>query len=239
MNDTAVAVAPERTLVIGAPPEELSRDVTSAAAIAASYTNAVTRQEMREALSEDLKYNKGLQATVEAWRQKIVGPMNEALRNTNAFFKKLSGPLELAERVMKTEALRWDSEQDRKRRAAEAEAARLADEERRRLAAKAVVAKEAGDVETAHALASAAAVVAPAPIAAAPKIAGEVTRETWHAEVDDLAALARAVADGLVPSANILPNMPVLNKQAVALKGALSIPGVRAASDRNLSSRAS
>lgn len=50
----------------------------------------------------------------------------------------------------------------------------------------------------------------------------------WHAEVFDLLALVRAVADGTVPLAAVLPNPPYLDELAVRDKDALVIPGVRA-----------
>lgn len=51
--------------------------------------------------------------------------------------------------------------------------------------------------------------------------------ETWSAEVEDIIALAKAVASGKVPSSYILPNESLLNQQARSLKGELRIPGVK------------
>jgi hypothetical protein len=68
-------------------------------------------------------------------------------------------------------------------------------------------------------------VIAP-PTVQAPR--GIAPRETWSAEVTSLRDLAKAVAEGKITDAAILPNMVLLNNQARALKGELKIPGVRA-----------
>ena len=70
------------------------------------------------------------------------------------------------------------------------------------------------------------------PIQAAPKVEGVSFRDLWSAEVTDLLALARAVADGVVAPTLLIPNQPALNKMAVALKGELRIPGVVARCER-------
>lgn len=238
MNATTVAVAAPKTIVIGSPSADLEDQVSNAVAAADSYVGAVTCQEMREALAEDLKANKLLQKTVETERTTITGPINEGLRATNAFFRRFSEPLERAEVAMKREALKWDQEQERVRQAKAAEAARKADEEKKRLEAQAAEQAKAGNKETAHAIQQAALFVAPVPVAAAPKIAGETHQERWHAEVDDIRALARAVADGTVPTAYIEAVMPALNAQARALKSEMAIPGVRAVCERVLATRA-
>ena len=50
----------------------------------------------------------------------------------------------------------------------------------------------------------------------------------WHAEVVDLVALARAVADGAAPPSVLLPNQDVLDHEAARLQEAFGLPGVRA-----------
>jgi hypothetical protein len=226
------------TIVVGTPPEALNTQVAIMVDLAESYQ--VTCPELREALGLDLQRNKSLQATIEGERVKITKPLNEALRNVNALFKKLLGPLESAEARMKREALRWDDEQARIKREAQEAAARKADDERRRLEAEAAKQKKAGNVETAHAIASAAQMIAPIPVEAPPivKVAGESTRELWHAEIDDLRELCRAIGAGEVSTENVLPNMPTLNSQARSLKGTMRIPGVRAVSEKVLGTRA-
>lgn len=52
----------------------------------------------------------------------------------------------------------------------------------------------------------------------------------WSAEVTDIKALCKAVADGKAMPELVLANMPALNKLAQMAKGNLSIPGVKAVS---------
>lgn len=50
----------------------------------------------------------------------------------------------------------------------------------------------------------------------------------WYAEVSDLKALCRAVADGIAPEDAVTANMVKLNAMATAMKSALKVPGVAA-----------
>lgn len=224
-------------ITVGSPAPELLANAEDMLAVANSYR--IDCIEMRVAASEDLKRVKGLAKDLDTQRKSITRPLDEAKARVMDLFRKPAEYLERAEQTIKRACLAWDGEQDRIRRAAEAEAARRADEERRRLQEQAKQAEAEGKPETAHAIAQAAQFVAPVPVQQErQKIAGEATRELWHAEVDDIVALARAVADGKVSPENLLPNMPVLNQQARALKGSLAIPGVRAVSERVLGARA-
>lgn len=225
------------TIVVGTVQPELLKQAEDMLALAGSY--AITCREMRVAAAEDLKRVKGLQRAIEEQRKEITGPINLGLKRVNDLFRKPAQWLDEAEAALKSICRRWDDEQDRIQRAAEAEAARKADEERRRLAdvAKAEAAK--GNAETAHAIAQAAQMVAPIPVAvSAPKIEGESTREIWRAEVVDLVALCRAIGEGKAAPEMILPNQTVLNGMARSLKGSLSVAGVRAVSEKILASRA-
>lgn len=246
-------------ITVGAPPEELTKRVTAAVALANSYS-AVTCAEAREALGLDLQGNKSLQATVEGERVKITKPINEGLRAVNALFKRMMAPLEDAEIKMKRAALAWDNEQRRIQQEAAADAARKADEEKRRLALLAQAEEAVGNVEAAHVIRDAVAMVAPIPVSmpTPARVSGESTANLWHAEVDDLRELCRAIgvnvpmlmqaiADGKispdvlkgeVSTENVLPNMPTLNSQARSLKATMRIPGVRAVSEQSLRTRA-
>lgn len=225
------------TIVVASPAPELLARAEDMLEVAKSYR--IDCAEMREAAAYDLKRVKALAEDLDTQRREITRPLDLAKTRIMELFRKPTEYLELAERTIKRACLAFDGEQDRKRREAEAEAARRADEERKRLEAQAAEQRKAGNVETAHAIAQAATFVAPAPVAIEkPKIAGEATREIWRAEVEDLVALAKAIADGRASSENILPNMPALNQQARALKGSLAIPGVKAVCERVLATRA-
>jgi len=74
------------------------------------------------------------------------------------------------------------------------------------------------------------------PPAATPKaeLEGATVKVYWSAEVTDLRALCRAVAEGKAAIACIEANMTVLNAQARSLKKELNIPGVRAISTSSM-----
>ena len=62
-----------------------------------------------------------------------------------------------------------------------------------------------------------------------PKIAGISFRETWSAEVTDLRALVKAVAEGKAPLAYLQANSIAINQAARSLKTELNtIPGLKA-----------
>jgi hypothetical protein len=226
------------TITVGSMQPEILTQAQGMLDLAQSYR--IDCPEMRAAASEDLRQVKTLAAKLEQQRKEITAPLDTAKKRVMDLFRKPGEFLEQAETALKRACRVWDDEQDRKRREAEAAAARAADEERKRLRAEAAKAHEAGNVDTAHAITQAVQMVAPTPIAMAPapKIAGESTRELWRAEVDDIVALARAVADGIASPECILPNMPTLNSQARALKTTFNIPGVRAVVEKVLASRA-
>jgi len=60
------------------------------------------------------------------------------------------------------------------------------------------------------------------------KTKGFSSRENWSAEVTDIKALCRAVADGKTAENLVGANMPALNQMARAMKQAFNVPGVRA-----------
>ena len=62
-------------------------------------------------------------------------------------------------------------------------------------------------------------------------VAGETTRTTWKAEVQDVQKLIAAVAAGSVPIAVLEVNMTMLNKLVAVSKDQTNIPGVRAYED--------
>ena len=124
----------------------------------------------------------------------------------------------------------WQDEQERARRAeqarAEAEARRIAEEA---ALAKAVALEQSGNKAAAEAV-----IAAPVetPSVFVPKTTpggyGQFTRKNWGAEVFDLMALVKAVAEGKAPIQAIEANQVYLNAQARALKGVMNIPGVKA-----------
>jgi len=148
---------------------------------------------------------------------------------------KFLDPLEENSKAVKRIMSFYDAEQARK---AKEEEDRLAAIEKKkaeeRQLADAIAAAECGDIEESEMILNE---PTPAPQVIVkkdvPKIQGGPTFSTrWSAEVVDIVALCRAIADGKASKELVLPNMVALNKLATALKSTMNIPGVRAVSRR-------
>ena len=94
-----------------------------------------------------------------------------------------------------------------------------------------------GETEAADAVIEEEVHVAPVTVDNRPKAQGVSTRKKWHAEVVDLSALIKAVAEGKEAESFLLPDMKVLNKMAGALMEELNIAGVKAVSETIVSAR--
>jgi hypothetical protein len=157
---------------------------------------------------------------------------------------KYLDPLQTAYKRVKALMADYDAEKERLRLEEQRrleEEARKAEEER--LLAEAIAAEEAAKAagatqEEARAEAeqiiSQPVYVSPVVVPkATPKMqGGPVFREIWSAQITDMKALCRSVADGKASPECVMGNMPVLNRMAGALKNTLNIPGVRAVSRR-------
>ena len=186
-------------------------------------------------------------------RAKFLDPLTAAQRSVKQIMSAYDAE---QERIRKAEEerlaaiARAEEEARRKAEQERLEAERKAEEDR--LLAEAVAAEARGDKETAEALTAAAeesneqikevaAAIAQEPIyvppvvvpKTTPKMAGgPVYREVWSADVVDIKALCMAVATGKASTECVSGNMVALNRMAVALKGTMNIPGVRAYSKR-------
>lgn len=69
------------------------------------------------------------------------------------------------------------------------------------------------------------------------KLGGVVAQKKWKAEVLDLKALCRAVADGKAPEAYVEANMTALRKRAQADGPAFNVPGCKATQDTGITIR--
>lgn len=160
-----------------------------------------------------------------------------AHKSITAMEKRYLDPLVQAETILKDSIRKFTAEQERIRleneRILREQQARL--EEEARLAA-AVEAEQAGATE-AEVQAVIEEPVFVAPVIAAPtfnKATGTSNPVTWSAQVVDMKKLCAEIAAGRQPETLLVPNQPVLNKMAVALKSALSIPGVKAVSTQGV-----
>jgi ATPase subunit of ABC transporter with duplicated ATPase domains len=154
----------------------------------------------------------------EAYFEELRKPAFDAYQAVLKKFKEGDEPAEKAERYLKTEISRWDSEQERIRqelqRKAQAEAER---QERERLVAEAVFAEEAGATD--------AEVVAEPVAPTYERVSAISKRENWKCRVTDIKALCKAIGAGKVPVNYVIPNETVLNARAKADKETLNIPG--------------
>jgi hypothetical protein len=193
----------------------------------AQYCDAAIRLKSVKAKQKDLK----------ALREAITKPMNAALAAVRDLFAKPEGALRSAETMLKTAMDDFDAELERKRLEAQRALDEAADRERRKLEQQAQRARDKGQSEKAAEFNERAAmVVAPIVQQEVPKVSGISRRQNWHAEVTDMRALVRAVADGDVPLAALEANRTFLNGQARALRAELRYPGVRAVPERGIAS---
>jgi hypothetical protein len=180
---------------------------------------------------------KAKQDEVEAERVKVSKPMNEALRAHNDLFKRLSVPLETANRAIKGKMATYFGEQQRIREEAERkarDAARKQEEaERERLQKQAAAAAAKGRVERAEELKqmAAAVYVEPVPVAMATETtvvagSGSVTmRNDIEVEIVNPYDLLLAIMNDELPLDWIRWDLQAIKRRAKA-------DGLRAGSDR-------
>lgn len=198
--------------------------------------NVVTAADYEDA-AVTLKAVKCRQKELKALRESITKPMLAALDAARSLFRRPEATLEAAEQRIKRSMSDYDDEQERQRREIQRKLDDTADKERRRLEQQAERAAAKGNHGKAVELQERAAMtVAPIAQQDRPLVAGISRRETWHAEVIDLRALVRGVADGHVPLAAVEANQTFLNGQARALRSELRYPGVRAVPERSIAS---
>lgn len=176
----------------------------------------------------------------------ICDAAHKAWKKTTDTRKELDDPLAKLERELKEEIEAARAEIDRREQAAaDAEAAeqkRLAEEaaEREAKALEAEGQKDVAEAVREEVKAVPAAAFRPAVAPSAPSAGSNLSfREEWYAEVTDLRALARAVADGTAPLSYLEAALPNLNMAAKATKkvGVLC-PGVVVKMRRAVAGRA-
>ena len=174
----------------------------------------------------------------KALEDAIFAERDPVCKETHALWKKqvarrdsALAPLQDARKIIKQKCIAYDSEMERIR---QAEERRLQEEARKRAEEEALSAaaqaEAEGDKETAEAILEAPLDVAPVSVPKSSPAPSRLTagREIWSAEVTNLMALVKAVAEGKQPIAYLLPNMTALNGQAKSLKQHMAIPGTKA-----------
>lgn len=119
-------------------------------------------------------------------------------------------------------------EAERQRALLEQQAREQRDREAAALRAEAASTGDAQIAQMAEAVAAEPVYVPTPVVGGPPKVAGISHRESWTADVTDLQALVRHVADHPEHIGLVAPNLPALRQMAKSLKAHLRIPGVRA-----------
>ena len=228
----------------------------------------IDSQDLATLASEDLRRVKTLQKDVEDKRTSITGPLNAAVKAVNDLFRGPKDYLDQAETVLKRAITGWNVEQEQlaaeARTKAEAEARaererleaeqRQQNEEAERKLAAAQAAAQSGNAEDAarlkaeadaaaiqaEATSAAAQVVTIAPTVTAPIAAAGISkRVTYSAEVTDLLALVKAVAEGKAPIEAVQADTKFLGAQARAFKKQGDLyPGVKSVAPASVAARA-
>lgn len=174
--------------------------------------------EQFQGAAEELREVKSVEKRLEALRVSATGPINQALRTINDWFRKPMADLATAERNLKNGMAAWERKQRAKAEAEEAEARRRAQAEQEELQRRAARAAEQGKTEKAADLsARAAAVVPEAPATAPPKAKGMAFSPTWECRITNPA---------LVPREYCKPDESMIRATVKATKGKVAIPGV-------------
>jgi len=214
-------------------------DEESIALLASAEQFTITSDIQYGASAELLQTIKAQQKQMESLRKSVTRPLDEAKTRVLGLFKPATDRLSKAELTIKNAMLTFSRDRERQRQEAQEKLRQREEAERERLRKQAEAAREKGKETRAETLEQRAENVPTLEVTApAPAAPGITTRVTWRAEVTDLAALVKAVADGSQATALLAPNMTLLNNLARAMKGDLDIPGVQAVSEEGIAARA-
>lgn len=189
------------------------------AAIAQANAITINDNPSLVAASDVLKGYKTIQKRIDYELDPIIKSQRDALDRQRDLKKKLSEPVEQAERIVKCKIAAYQREQEEIRRAEEIrlrEEARKAAEERR--LQEAVALEQAGDKRAAEAMI--AAPVAPPPVVvpvSTPKIAGVSMRQNWK---------FRIVDERAIPREYLKADEVKIGGYVRSMKGDAKIPGV-------------
>lgn len=190
------------------------------------------------AAAKYLTENKAEQKRLDGERRGMVDPLNDVVKKLNALYKPVTDMLAQAETIVKRTIGTYQQEQERIAREAAAKAEAEARKERERLEAQAQKLAEKGKAEQAHAkLEQAASTVAVVDFQAPAKVAGMSTTKVWKAEVTDVQAVCRLIADGVLPPTLVDFKAIELNRVASTWQNTKTFDGLRIYSDVRVASR--
>jgi type I site-specific restriction endonuclease len=226
---------------------ELNPIVTDIAAFAGTIEGIdVADEETQGQVGDLVKMMNHRRKKLEDKRESLVKPLNLVVREINALFKpprdRIDQIVQIAKKKMNRFAQAQVALEDEKRRIAQREAQeereeaqRLAEALRKKAGQEAAVVADVVEEEAEKKVVQAA---KPAKVATTRgRESSVIITKTWKAEVVDLLELAKAVADGKLPTHVIEPNMTALNDIAREKKDAGTINGVRFFEDVSTSVR--
>lgn len=226
---------------------ELNPIVTDIAAFAGTIEGLdVTDEETQGQVGDLVKMMTHRRKKLEDKRMSLVKPLNGVVNEINALFKpprdRIDQIVQLAKKKMNRFAQAQVALEDEKRRIAQREAQaereeaqKLAESLRKKAGQEAAVVADAVQEEAEKKVVQAA---KPAKVATTRgRESSVIISKTWKAEVVDLLEVAKAVADGKLPTHVIEPNMTALNDIAREKKDPGTIHGIRFFEDVSTSVR--
>jgi len=168
---------------------------------------------------ERLKEAKAKLREIEKQRKSFVDPLNQTVKKINAVFKKASGPINEAVKIIERGIREYLAEIERKKREEEERLKKEAEARRKRLEAFARKAEERGDLEKAEELREKAEDISVAPVSVKEEavVEGLHTRKNWKWRVIDEKKVAEN-AKKLFEMKVLVLDEKKLNQMAKALK---------------------
>ena len=199
-----------------------------AMAMAETYECATREQFLMG--SDSLRSLATLKKALEEKRTSVTGPLNEALKTINDWFRGPAATVQQAIDVYKRQMGAFEAREQAELRRQADEAARRAREEREELERRALFALDKGQTEKAETLLARSEAVVPAKPDLAPvKAAGMGFGEAWEFEVIDAA---------LIPREFLKVDEAKIGQYVRAMKASAKIAGVRVFSRPKVSVRA-
>ena len=179
--------------------------------------------------------------TLDNEEKKITKPLLEGIENARALFRRPKQTANDVKNILNTRMVTFTEDQEIKRREEER---RLQEEARKRAEEQtlqaALEAEAAGEKEEAEQIIAEPVYVAPIKVMSEiPKSKESHIRETWSAEIIDVMALVKSIAEGktdiqAIEPNHLIKNHPFLNTLATRYNKTLNIPGVKAVSKKTV-----
>lgn len=239
VQDNEVVVMP-RSVELAQPTAANLIEVTEMERVAQAFQ--IINADSAELAADELKSVAEKEKLIEAERTKIVKPLNDAVKATNDFFRKLSGPVQRAGVVYRQKLIAYQQAEEKRRREEQERAEKVTRDEKARLEREAKDLAAAGKKEEAAAKRDIAEILPTPVLAPTPNPGGFGTRKNWKARttgnqwrLEMIAFIAGVPVEKLAHPqyAELLDlNQSKANHHAKALEKAdLGIPGLEGFND--------